>query len=441
MTRTFGIKKSLSALHARLGDFWFYSLMLFCALRFGDVLNAFVGLWLVPKYVDPSELGAIMPLTTLALAIALPANAFAMTFSKEVNALATRGRFGQLKSLMRGVFVGTAVFLVLALAVSRLVLPGFLHRIRVAEGTLGLLIVASAFMSTVAPIYSNALQGLKKFTALSAMNVLLAPARLVVMLVAMPLRPLSGYFAGQTATPALQILASVLCLRRELSVKAETYWTRPAVRRFALLFLCVAAYQAASTLAGAVEQTVLRQHLPDVESAAYYMVCRFSDIANFFTLTLATTLFPMTAELAERRQSTLPLVLKSSLAMVALGGAVAAFFWLWGEPIMRLLPNGEGYAPFHWAIPWQIAVNVTVAVQTFYANTEVSAGRFAFLKWWLPLHAAAAAALPLLAPLVTSLSAIMWWFTGVNALRTALCVFALARADRARAAGPAGHPQ
>lgn len=430
MTDTFGIKKAISALHARLGDFWFYSLMLFCAMRFGDVLNAFVGLWLVPKYVSPSELGAIMPLTTLAFAIALPANAFATTFSKEVNTLATHGRFGQLKSLMRGVFVGTALFIVLATAVSRLLLPGFLHRIRIAEGTLGLLVVASAFVASVAPVYANALQGLKRFTALSVTNFLLAPTRLVVMLVAMPFRPLSGYFAGQTATPALQILASVFCLRRELSVKAERYWTRPAVRRFAGLFLGIAACQACTTLLGVVEQTVLRQHLPDVESAAYYMAGRFSDISNFFTLTLATTLFPMTAELAERRQSTLPLVLKASLAMAALGLAIAAFFWLWGEPIMRFLPNGDKYAPFHWAIPWQIAINVAVAVQTFYSNTEVSAGRFAFLKWWIPLHVAASGALLLLAPRISSLTTVMWWFTGLNALRTALCALAMAGAKR-----------
>ena len=45
------LREKLKALHARMGDFWWYSLLLFCACRFADVLNAFVGLWLVPKYV------------------------------------------------------------------------------------------------------------------------------------------------------------------------------------------------------------------------------------------------------------------------------------------------------------------------------------------------------------------------------------------------------
>ena len=72
--------KLFDRLHARLGDFWWYSLMLFCACRAADLLNAFVGLWLVPKYVDPSELGAVTPLGNFAGLLALPVAVFANTF-------------------------------------------------------------------------------------------------------------------------------------------------------------------------------------------------------------------------------------------------------------------------------------------------------------------------------------------------------------------------
>ena len=60
------MKALLDKLHARMGDFWWYSLILFCACRAADLLNAFVGLWLVPKYVAPSELGAVTPLGNFA---------------------------------------------------------------------------------------------------------------------------------------------------------------------------------------------------------------------------------------------------------------------------------------------------------------------------------------------------------------------------------------
>ena len=137
------MRKIAGKLHERMGDFWWYSLMLFCACRAADVLNAFVGLWLVPKYVDPSELGAVMPLTQFANFLAIPVAAFANTFRNELTRLSIGKEFGKLKTLMRGVFVATAVFLFLAIVVARFLLPAFLERIRIVEGSLGLVIIAA----------------------------------------------------------------------------------------------------------------------------------------------------------------------------------------------------------------------------------------------------------------------------------------------------------
>ena len=288
----------LKRLHNKLGDFWWYSLMLFCACRAADLLNAFVGLWLVPKYVAPSELGAVQPLTQFANFLAIPITICAVAFMKEMTALATRGEYGKMKSLMRGVFVGAAIFLALALVISKLALPLFLERIRVAEGSLGFLILAAAFTGAVAPIYQNALQALKRFKTISLISIVGAPMRFLAMLIAMPFRALSGYFFGQSASPAFAIVASVWSLRKELSVPAEPYWTRDTFRQMAKLLLGIAAYHIAGNMLGLVEQTVLRQRLPDIDSAGYYMASRFSDIAAFVACTLMTVLFPFTASLA-----------------------------------------------------------------------------------------------------------------------------------------------
>ena len=98
----------LNRLHAKLGDFWWYSLMLFVACRAADALNVFVGLWLVPKYVEPSELGAVMPLTQFATFLAIPITVFASTFRNELTTLVVNRKFGQMKTLIRGVFIATA---------------------------------------------------------------------------------------------------------------------------------------------------------------------------------------------------------------------------------------------------------------------------------------------------------------------------------------------
>ena len=373
-------------LHAKLGDFWWYSLMLFCACRAADVLNAVVGLWLVPKYVGPSELGAVMPLTSFAGFLALPVTVFAMAFAKEMTTLATNGEYGKMKSLMRGVFIGAAIFLVLALVISRLALPIFLERIRIPEGSLGFLILAAAFISTVSPVYQNALQALKRFKTISLLNIISAPIRFIVMVVTMPFRALSGYFIGQAAPPAFIIVTSVYALRKELAVPTVPYWSRSVFRHFLALLIGMAAYQMVSGFLGLVEQTTLRQRLPEIESAAYYMTTRFSDIAGFICGTLTVVLFPFTASLAAEGKPTRPLVIKSSLAMLATGGILAIAFALVGKLLLSILPDGDKYIDYAWAIPWLIGIASLSAIQTFHTNTEASAGRFGFLKWWIPLH-------------------------------------------------------
>ena len=433
--------KILTKLHARLGDFWWYSLMLFCACRAADLLNAFVGLWLVPKYVDPSELGAVMPLTQFANFLAIPVAAFANTFRNELTRLSINKEFGKLKTLMRGVFVATAVFLFVAIVVARFTLPLFLERIRIVEGSLGLVIIAASFVSAVAPIYSNALQALKKFKAQSILSIVGAPVRLIAMLIAMPFRAITGYFVGQAAVPAFNIAASVLALRKELSVKAEPYWTNDVIRRFSKLFAIFATIGIVDGFYLLVEATVLRQRLPDLDSAGYYMATRFSEIASFLSATLAFTIFPFAAEKAAKGEDTRPLVIKSLFANACFCLVLAIPFLFFGKTILSLLPHGDQYSAYWWAVPWLIGITYLISIVGIFTATEFSANRFQFLKWYLPLDLA----YPILLLLVTghgyllgdipsslteflsthnvyTLGTMLCWMTVINAIKALGCL-------------------
>ena len=440
------MKALLQRLHAKLGDFWWYSLMIFVACRAADALNVFVGLWLVPKYVDPSEFGAVLPLTQFASFLAIPIAVFASTFRNELTSLAVNRKFGQMKTLMRSVFIATAIFLFLAIVICRFVLPAYLERIRVAEGSLGIVILICSFITAVSPIYGNALQSLKKFKASSAIALIGAPLRLITMLITLPFRALTGYFVGQTSVPVCQIVGSVICLRKELTVPAEPYWNRGIIRRFGRLFLIFGIGAVAGGISGLVESTVLRQRLPELDSAAYYMVTRFSDIAGFLASALVFTLFPFTAELAAKGKDTRPLILKTSAAVFVTNAALAAFFWLFGERIISFLPHGSEYAAFWWAVPWIIGIVSVTLYCNFYWTAEVSAFRFGLMKWWIPLNLLYATALLLVTGYgyfsaylpaswagfltthnIASLSTMLWWMTGIAVLKAIGCTLAMLR--------------
>ena len=436
----------LQRLHGRMGDFWWYSLMLFCACRAADLLNAFVGLWLVPKYVEPSELGAVMPLMNFANFLAIPAAAFANAFRNEVSRLSVERRFGQLKTLMRGVFVATAVFLFLAIVVARLTMPLLLERIRIVEGSLGIVIIAVSLVNAVSPIYTNALQALKKFKAQSAINIIGAPVRLVVMLIAMPFRALTGYFVGQAATPAFNILASVVALKKELSVPAERYWSRDTFKKFATLIVLFLVWGGVSGMYSLVESTIIRQRLPDLDSAGYYMASRFSEIATYLFAAVNLALFPLAADLAKDHHGRRMLVLKAIVANVAFCALVGVASCAFGRQVLGLLPHGDEYAAYWWAIPWLTAISAVASVQGFYVTAEIASGRFGFMKWFLPIDIAYVALLLFVTGFgyfidwfpaswaqffslhnVRALDTMLWWMTAASVVKCGCCVVAMSR--------------
>ncbi len=434
----------MARVRGRLGEFWWHSLLLFCAMRTADLLNAFIGVWFVPKYISPDELGAVMPLVNFANFLAFPAAVFANVFRNELSRLAVERDFGRMKTLMRGVFVAAGVFLVLALGASRLAMPLFLERIRVAEGSLALVILAASFLSAVHPVFSNALQALKKFNESALVSIFGAPVRLVAMLVAMPFRALSGYFVGQAATPGFNIACSVFFLRKELAVPAKPYWTREIIGRFARLAAIFAAAALSSGMCALVESTVLRQRLSALDSAGYYMATRFSDIAGFMTMTLAFTIFPYAADLSAQGKSAGRLVFKASLAVAAFSALVALPFFAFGDTLLRVLPHGDKYAAYAWAIPWLIGINVLGSVATLFTTAEISANRFGYLKWMIPLELAYPLALLLVtgygyftgfipaqwtdflaAHNVRELPALLIWSSCFNIVKAAACIATL----------------
>lgn len=379
---------AFTQLRSRLGDFWWYTALQFGAARCGDLINAFIGLWLVPKYVGMAELGAVLPLAYFATFLAMPIAVFSTALCKQVNVLAAHGQWGQLKTLLRGVFAAAAVFVVFALLAVHFTMPLVLERVRVAKGTLGVVIVASSLLGTVAPIYLNTLQSLKRFATVSVINLFCAPIRLVVMLVAMPIRALTGYFVGQSSAPAFQIVASVFAFRRELggSVKAEPFWTKAKVREMFGYMLWVAIAMAVGGLVQFVEPLVIRQRLPDVDSAAYYMVSRFAEIGTYLGLTLSTIVFPYVSEAAEAGKTGNRLIVRSMVGSLAFGVFCAAGFGIFGRFVFSFLPNGDAYGEY---MPELVALtlilSVGIAVGCF-TTGETAANRFKWLWWFVPLH-------------------------------------------------------
>lgn len=403
------------------------ALLLFLSLRAGDIVRAAAGMWFVPRYVTPEEIGGVLPVTSFATFLSLPIFAFAMTVMKESSWLAAAGERGKVRSLLRGVFWTAGAFLVAIIAASAVFAPRFLSAMRVADAPAGAMAVAAAFMGCVAPVYTDALQALKRFRSLALAEFGGAAFRFLAMLAVMPHRALVGYFCGQAALPLFRMAASLAALRRDLAVPPLPFWDRAAIRRMALAFLAVLAYQAFPMAASLVEQSMLRTALSSMDSAGYYMASRFSDLLYCLTFPLMLVMFPFTAEAARRNASTRPYVVKCAAATLAAAALLAIAYSVCGERLLALLPHGRNYAAYARFMPWLVIITALTSCQVFCTNADVSAGRFRFLAWLVPLHIAYPAILWLAAHLgfIHSLSDCLMFFAAASALRFALSLESL----------------
>ena len=409
------------------------AILLFLALRAGDFVSLAAGMWFVPRHVSPQDIGAVLPLTSFATFLSLPVFAFAMTMMRESAVLAAAGERGKVRSLLAGMFAVAAAAVAAAAAAAFALLPRFLSAMRVGDTAAGTLAAAAAFLGCVAPVYTDALQALKRFKSLAAVEVAGAAVRFAVMFVAMPLRALAGYFAGQAALPLFRMAASVIALRRDLAVPAKPYWDRTAAKRVAATFAAVLAYQAAPMAAALVEQCVLRDSLPGVDSAGYYMASRFSDFLHCLTFPLLLVMFPYTAGAASGGASTRTYVLRCSATALFAAAAMAAVYRLWGGGLMALMPHGEEYAAYAGYMPHLVAITVLTTCQVFYTNAEVSAGRFGFLRWLVPLHVAYPLALLARASAGgLGIGELLAWFGAASALRFAFAAAAVWRDGKRR---------
>jgi len=297
------LRNILNPIKQRLGDLWWYTFILFISLRLGDVVNAVIGIWLVPKYVPQSELGAVLPLMSIGGLLGFPLLVFTTPFLKFLNKYMALGEFGKVKQLLRDTFVFAGVIFVVVFLFSRFLLPLVFDRMRVEDGSLSLLIVVSGIVVALTSVFATALQSLKKFIVLSSSITLSAVVRLGTMIICLPIRGLSGYFVGQIVSSLFIIGFTLVALRKQFSrkIKMTPYWSDdwklifqyakwPALLNFSGMLLTT------------IEAFVIRRCLPDIESAGFYMISRFAEITLYFGLTCSTILFPLVSERYEKGQ-------------------------------------------------------------------------------------------------------------------------------------------
>jgi hypothetical protein len=122
------------------------AILLFLALRAGDLVNLAAGVWFIPKYVSQNEIGAVLPVSSFATFVSLPLFALAMTVMKETAILSAAGEQGKIKTLLRGVFVSASAAILLVTAATAIAMPKFMRLMRIDDAGAGFLVIVAALL-------------------------------------------------------------------------------------------------------------------------------------------------------------------------------------------------------------------------------------------------------------------------------------------------------
>lgn len=370
---------------SRLGELWWYTLVLFLFQQLGAVVSAFIGLWLVPKYVPQNELGALLPLASFGSLLGLPLTIIMIPFMKFLTKYMVQEEYGKVKALLRDVFILAGVTFVIVSGLSYLLLPLIFTRMRVEDGLLSLLVICSGMMGALAPVFSTALQSLKKFRMISLLSLLGAVVRLVTLLIALPIRGLSGYFVGQITPLLFGMSVSLWALRRHLSsdVRIVSYWSedwKPILK----ITLWTALLYSGSQFMGTIEGFVIRHRLSDLESAGYYMISRFSEISLYISMACTVVLFPLIAEHHERGSNQEHRLLTQATGISFVAGLTFSItitpviYWLF-----VIIPEWKTYLPF---IPHMVALSILQVIRGSahsFITYKTAKNEFGFIPYFI----------------------------------------------------------
>lgn len=341
------IRKRAVGLRARVGEFGWYVALFLGVQMVVSLVNVYTGLWLIPQVIPQADLGAVLPLLQLTVFLAMPLSLVLTPVGKYLNTFMAKGETGKARALLLDACRISLVAAVVMVAYTLVVAPFLLLRMRVnSSGVMLVLLCAMAFLSGVKPVLTSATQALKKFDNMLAGSVAVAPLRLVLIWVLAGSFGVSGYVGAQFGVELAGALIAIYGLRRVLAKGQVTESYRMHWREMFAFSVPLIACTVAGTLVGFVDPLVIRHRLPEVESAAYYIITRFSEIPGYLGGVLGLVLFPLVSERFEQGLSTGRLLRDANILNVVLGGALVVVLFWGGEWILHLRPAWAAYTGY-----------------------------------------------------------------------------------------------
>jgi MFS family permease len=368
----------------RAGPLWWYSALQFASGKAADVVNLYVGAFLIPAVLSADDLGAIVPLRMIIAYAVFPMGLLAGVAVKFLNAFHVGDDRGRVKAVLRDMAVAALAFSVAALLILWIGADFVRLRLKLENSAVLLWLAATVVISCWTPIPDAAAQGLMRFRQMIVAGLIRPGAYLLLAVLLLPRFGVAGFLAA-TAGTACVGAAYLAWMNREYlgpGIAPGSYrevgseiWRY--VRNAGAVLLCVA-------LVNVVEPWTIRNFTSKMDSAGYYMAFMFGQIPLYLSSAFMPFLFPLVSARHESGKSTEALLRQSVAATLAVGIPFVILAVFCGKGLMDLRGSWrtyDAYAPFIWRIG---VVSTLQGIVLAYLSHENGCRRFGYVKLFLP---------------------------------------------------------
>lgn len=368
-----------------LGELWWYSLVLFITQRVGDLINIYIGLFLVPNYVPMEQLGALLPLAQITGLLGLPLAILLTPFTKFINTFSAKGEHGKVKAMLMDVLLVLSISSVLVVGYTWYSAPFFFKRLQIDSKLLIWILAGITVTSLFMPIINGVLSGVKQFRLMGIAGFCSTPIRLFVLFVLLPINGLLGFFSAQLALNVFICIVSFWGIRHLVSrsIIRQSYashWREMISYTTPFIFII-----AVSTLSTTVQYLVIRQRLPAVESAAFYFCSRFAEIPNMIWASIGCVFFPLISDAHEKGETTNKTLVNVMILSVGGGALIALLLGLTIPWVFGQIQQWSRYESYAHLVGWLALANVFRVGFTCFSVHEMACRRFSFLWYALPI--------------------------------------------------------
>ncbi len=383
----------ISSLHGRLGELWWYTLLGFIVCRIGDVVNLYIGIFLVPKVLAAEDLGAVQPLMSVGAFVGLPIAILLLPVGKFLNVFAARKEYGKVKALLLDSIYVNLAFTVVVLGWLAFTGNALLERLHVTDRRVLIPVAAFAALSCLEPIITSAQRSLKRFRSMIVSGFFAPYIRLAGMLLLLAPFGLFGYLTTQLSLSLWGMGCALVALHLYLRKCGGRVSYRPDIRDMVAYSLPLLAMTFAGRVQGPVEAFVIRHRLPEEVSAGYYFSTMFGAIPGYATSALVTFFWPIVSEKYEKGESTRKVLMQSMLFNFVIGGLTLLVVALVVPYVFSLPGPWRGYEEYSRYV-WQAGfITLLKSVQVIYLSHEGACRRFVYVRYMVPLMLLEAAVL------------------------------------------------